>query len=99
MLLSRYNVTLYVFVQIVTATLRILGGKLGVEVLPVHAGNDAQANALGAFSFAGTGIGAASKAFGLHLGYHPFDACLSLRLSLGKKRKLRDFGTDKKSGR
>lgn len=72
-----------------------LFGKLGVEVLPVEAGNVAQGDVLGTFGGAGTGVGAVAEAELVHLGHHGAGATLALYLALGQQSELADLGRDK----
>src|SRR5437899_8929376 len=67
-------------------------------IVAVHFGDEAEADSLGTNRFARAGDAAVSKAFGIHLGDDVEDAASFLRLALGQKIQMGDFGGDKQHG-
>src|SRR5690606_2964042 len=69
------------------------------DVLPAHAGDVDDGNALGAGGLAFAVVGAAAKAFDVHLVHHAEDATFPFGMALGQEGELRNLGPGKESGR
>ena len=69
------------------------------QEFPIQESDIVYGNLLGAFHFAGVGIGAGAELFGIHLRNHGKSAMLAFRFSLGQFAEMCNFGCDKKHGR
>ena len=68
--------------------------QLCLDELAVEAGDVGDSFALGAYGFAGTGVGAVAKAEFVHLGYHSLGTTGCLYATLWKESQLANLRRD-----
>ena len=80
------------------ALVLVVAGEELLDPLAVEAGDVLAFDLLGAFGFAGVGVGAAAEPEFVHTADHLLDALVGLDLSLGQHGEVSHLGTDEKHG-